>query len=183
MFFVDFVFGIVFLFSVIKNGVVVFVEKIFVNNGVNGIFDVIVIGEIVELVIVVSKVEDCMDFGNDIELFEVDLCVYVVGVGVLVCVVLVIIWIDVLFDVGVIFLVNVECDVIDVYLILNMRWMDVVVGIIVVENVGFIEVGLFGVGWCIEVIGICVLVFLVNIVVWIDCGGVWDVIGFVEIKL
>lgn len=104
MFFVDFVFCIVFLFRVIKNGVVVFVEKIFVNNGVNGIFDVIVIGEIVELVIVVSKVEDCVDFGNDIELFEVDLCVYVVGVGVLVCVFLVMIWIGVLFDFGVILL-------------------------------------------------------------------------------
>lgn len=104
MFFVDCVFCIVFLFRVIKNGVVVFVEKIFVNNGVNGIFDVIVIGEIVELVIVVSKVEDCVDFGNDIELFEVDLCVYVVGVGVLVCVFLVMIWIGVLFDFGVILL-------------------------------------------------------------------------------
>lgn len=104
MFFVDFVFGNVFLFRVIKNGVVVFVEKIFVNNGVNGIFDVIVIGEIVELVIVVSKVEDCVDFGNDIELFEVDLCVYVGGVGVLVCVFLVMIWIGVLFDFGVILL-------------------------------------------------------------------------------
>lgn len=61
--------------------------------------------------------------------------------------------------------------------------MDVVVGIIVLVNVGLIEVGLNGVGGCIEVNGICVLVFLVNIVVWIDCGGVWDFIGFVEVKL
>lgn len=51
-----------------------------------------------------SKVEDCVDFGNDIELFEVDLCVYVGGVGVLVCVFLVMIWIGVLFDFGVMLL-------------------------------------------------------------------------------
>lgn len=183
MFFVDFVFGIVFLFRVIKNGVVVFVEKIFVNNGVNGIFDVIVISEIVELVIVVSKVEDCVDFGNDIELFEVDLCVYVVGVGVLVCVVLVMIWIDVLFCFGVILLVNVVSGVVDIDLVIKMRWMYVDVGIIVFENVGLIVVWLFGVGWCIKVIGISVFGILVNSLVWIDCGGVWDVIGFVEVKL
>lgn len=183
MFFVDSVFCIVFLFRVIKNGVVVFVEKIFVNNGVNGIFDVIVIGEIVELVIVVSKVEDCVDFGNDIELFEVDLCVYVVGVGVLVCVVLVMIWIDVLFGFGVILLVNVVSGVVDIDLVIKMWWMDVDVGIIVFENVVLIEVWLFGVGWCIKVNGISVLVILVNSLVWIDCGGVWVVIGFVEVKL
>lgn len=116
--FVDFVPGIV---SLLKNGAVVFVEKTLVNNGVNGILDVIVAGEIVELVIVVSKAEDCMDFGNDTELLEVDLCAYVVGVGVLVCVAPAIIWTDVLLDVGVILLVNVERDVIDVDLVLNMR--------------------------------------------------------------
>lgn len=116
--FVDFVPGIV---SLLKNGAVVFVEKTLVNNGVNGILDVIVTGEIVELVIVVSKAEDCMDFGNDTELLEVDLCAYVVGVGVLVCVAPAIIWTDVLLDVGVILLVNVERDVIDVDLVLNMR--------------------------------------------------------------
>lgn len=181
MLFVDFVFDIVFLFRVIKKGVVVFVEKIFVYNGVNGIFDVIVIGEKVELVIVVSKVEDCVDFGNDIELFEVDLCLYVGGVGVLVFVVLVMIWIDVLFGFSVI--LYVVCGVVDIDLVIKMRWMDVDVGIIVFENVGLIEVWLFGVGWCIKVNGIIVLVFLVNILVWIDCGGVWDIIGFVEVKL
>lgn len=80
------------------------------------------------------------------------------------------IWIGVLFDFGVILLVNEVCNVV----VLKMIWMDVVVGIIVVENVGLIEVGFFGVGWCIKVKGICVIVFLVNIVVGVDCGGVWD---------
>lgn len=119
--FVDFVPRIVSLLRVTKNGAVVLVEKTLVNNGVNGILDVIVTGEIVELVIVVSKAEDCMDFGNDTELLEVDLCAYVVVVGVLVCVAPAITWTDVLLDVGVILLVNVERDVIDVDLALNMR--------------------------------------------------------------
>lgn len=93
--------GIVSLLRVTKNGAVVFVEKTLVNNGVNGILDAIVTSEIVELVIVVSKAEDCVDFGNDTELLEVDLCAYVVGVGVLVCVVLAMIWTDVLLCFGV----------------------------------------------------------------------------------
>lgn len=118
----DFVPRIVSLLRVTKNGAVVFVEKTLVNNGVNGILDVIVTGEIVELVIVVSKAEDCVDFGNDTELLEVDLCTYIRGVGVLVCVFPAMIWTDVLLDVGVIILlVNVERDVIYVDLVLNMR--------------------------------------------------------------
>lgn len=74
------------------------------------------------MVIVVSKAEDCVDFGNDTELLEVDLCTYIGGVGVLVCVFPAMIWTDVLLDVGVIILlVNVERDVIYVDLVLNMR--------------------------------------------------------------
>lgn len=117
--FVDFLPGIVSLLRVTKNGAVVFVEKTLVNNGVNGILDVIVTGEIVELVIVVSKAEDCVDFGNDTELLEVDLCAYVVGV--LVCVVLAMIWTDVLLGFGVILLVNVVSGVVDIDLVIKMR--------------------------------------------------------------
>lgn len=102
--FADFVPGIVSLLRVTKNGAVVFVEKTLVNNGVNGILYVIVTGEIVELVIVVSKAEDCVDFGNDTELLEVDLCAYVGGVGALVCVFPAMIWTGVLLDFGVMLL-------------------------------------------------------------------------------
>lgn len=50
-------------------------------------------------------------------------------------------------------------------------------------NVGLIEAGLNGVGGCTEVNGTCVPVLPVNIVVWTDCGGARDVIGFAEVKL
>lgn len=161
--FVDFVPRIVSLLRVTKNGAVVFVEKTLANNGVNGILDVIVTGEIVELVIVVSKAEDCVDFGNDTELLEVDLCAYVGGVGVLVCVFPPMIWTGVLLDFGVMLLVNEVRDVVD--LVLKMRKTDVVAGIIVLVNVGLIEAGLNGVGGCTEVNGTCVPVLPVNIVV------------------
>lgn len=49
------VLGIVSLLRVTKKGSVVFLATTLVNNGVNGILDVIVTGEIVELVSVVSK--------------------------------------------------------------------------------------------------------------------------------
>lgn len=52
--FADCVLRIVSLLRVTKNGAVVFVEKTLVNNCVNGYLDVIVTGEIVELVIVAS---------------------------------------------------------------------------------------------------------------------------------
>lgn len=65
--FVDFVLGIVSLLRVTKKGAVVFLATTLVNNCVKGILDVIVTGEIVELVSVVSKAEDCVDFGNDTE--------------------------------------------------------------------------------------------------------------------
>lgn len=119
--FADCVLRIVSLLRVTKNGAVVFVEKTLVNNGVNGNLDVIVTGEIVELVIVVSKTEDSVDFGNDTELLEVDLCAYFVGVGVLVCVVLAMIWTDVLLGFGVILLVNVVSGVVDIDLVIKMR--------------------------------------------------------------
>lgn len=119
--FADCVRRIVSLLRVTKNGAVVFVEKTLVTNGVNGNLDVIVTGEIVELVIVVSKTEDCVDFGNDTELLEVDLCAYFVGVGVLVCVVLAMIWTDVLLGFGVILLVNVVRGVVDIDLVIKMR--------------------------------------------------------------
>lgn len=121
--FVDCVLRIVSLLRVTKNGAVVFLEKTLVNtsNGVNGILDVIVTGEIVELVFVVSKAEDCVDFGNDTELLEVYLCAYVGGVGVLVCVFPAMIWIGVLLDFGVMLLVNEVRDVIDVDVVLKMR--------------------------------------------------------------
>lgn len=51
-----------------------------------------------------SKAEDCVDFGNDTELFEVDLCAYVGGVGVLVCAFPAMIWTGVLLDFGVMLL-------------------------------------------------------------------------------
>lgn len=121
--FVDCVLRIVSLLRVTKNGAVVFLEKTLVNtsNGVNGILDVIVTGEIVELVFVVSKAEDCVDFGNDTELLEVYLCAYVGGVGVLVCVFPAMIWTGVLLDFGVMLLVNEVRDAIDVDVVLKMR--------------------------------------------------------------
>lgn len=117
--FVDFVLDIVSLLRVTKKGAVVFVEKTLVYNGVNGILDVIVTGEKVELVIVVSKAEDCVDFGNDTELLEVDLCPYVGGVGVLVSVVLAMIWTDVLLGFSVI--LYVVRGVVDIDLVIKMR--------------------------------------------------------------
>lgn len=68
-----------------------------------------------------SKAEDCVDFGNDTELLEVDLCAYVVVVGVLVCVVLAMTWTDVLLGFGVILLVNVVSGVVDIDLVIKMR--------------------------------------------------------------
>lgn len=59
----------------------VFLATTLVSNCVNGIIDVVVIVEIVELVYVVIKVEDCVDFVNDTELLEVDICGCVGGVG------------------------------------------------------------------------------------------------------
>lgn len=105
--------------------------------------DVLVTGEILCLVYVVSIAENCVDFGNDTEELEVDLCGYVGGVGVLVCVFPPMIWTGVLLDFGVILLVNEVCDV---DLILKMRKTDVVAGIIVLVNVGLIEAELIGVG-------------------------------------
>lgn len=130
-----------------------------------------------------SKAEDCVDFGNDTELLEVDLCAYVVGVGVLVCVVLAMIWTDVLLGFGVILLVNVVSGVVDIDLVIKMRWTDVDAGINVFENVGLIEARLFGVGWCTKVNGTSVLVIPVNSLVRTDCGGARVVIGFAEVKL
>lgn len=143
--------------------------------------DVLVTGEILCLVYVVSIAENCVDFGNDTEELEVDLCAYVGGVGVLVCVFPPMIWTGVLLDFGVMLLVNEVRDVVD--LVLKMRKTDVVAGIIVLVNVGLIEAELIGVGWCTEVNGTCVPVLLVNIVVWTDCGGARDVTGFAEVKL
>lgn len=91
------------------------------------------------------------------------------------------IWTGVLLDFGVMLLVNEERDVVD--LVLKMRKTDVVAGIIVLVNVGLIEAELIGVGWCTEVNGTRVPVLPVNIVVWTNCGGARDVIGFAEIKL
>lgn len=144
--------------------------------------DVLVTGEILCLVYVVSIAENCVDFGNDTEELEVDLCTYVGGVGVLVCEFPAMIWTGVLLDFGVMLLVNEVCDVVDVDVVLKMRKTDVVAGIIVLVNVGLIEAELIGVGWCTEVNGTCVPVLPVNIVVWTDCGGARDVIGF-NVKL
>lgn len=79
----------------------------------------IVTGEIAEFVSVVSKAEDCVDFVNDTELLEDDLCAYVVGVCFLVCVVLAMIWTDVLLGFSVI--LYVVRGVVDIDLVLNMR--------------------------------------------------------------
>lgn len=106
--------------------------------------DVLVTGEILCLVYVVSIAENCVDFGNDTEELEVDLCAYVGGVGVLVCVFPPMIWTGVLLDFGVMLLVNEVRDVVD--LVLKMRKTDVVAGIIVLVNVGLIEAELIGVG-------------------------------------
>lgn len=122
------------------------------------------------MVSVVSKAEDCVDFGNDTELFEVDLCAYVGGVDVLVYLFPAMIWTGVLLDYGAILLVNEVRNVV----VLKMIWTDVVAGIIVVENVGLIEAGFFGVGWCTKVKGTCVIVLPVNIVVGADRGGARD---------
>lgn len=106
----------------------------------------------------------------------------VCGVGVLVFLVKVIMWIDVFVGLGV-FLIKFVCFVLNwVIVFLIIRWIDVFVGILVVKNVGLFELELLGVNKCVIVIGIGVLVFLINILVLINGGGDWDVIECVEIN-
>lgn len=102
------------------------------------------------------------------------------GVGVLVFLVKVIMWVDVFVGLGV-FLIKFVFGVLNwVIVFLIIRWIDVFVGILVVKNVGLFELELLGVNKCVIVIGIGVL--LVNILVLINDDGDWDVIEFVEIN-
>lgn len=67
------------------------------------------------------KVEDCVDFVNDTELLEVDICGCVGGVGLLVCAVIAMIWTDVFVEFDVVVLENVVRGVAGVDLVLKTR--------------------------------------------------------------
>lgn len=176
--FFDTVFGIGFLFWVTEKSGVVFLVSILVNNGVKGILDGIVIGEIVKLVFVVIKFEDWLNVVNDTELLEVDICACVVGVGVWVCVIAVI-WTDGFdgFDVIVLEKCGLWCCRCP-----TMRWTCVVIGKIVFETVGLFKAELLRVGKCANLYGIGV-VLPINVGVRTDGGDDRDISGLTEVNL